>query len=67
MEEKRMVVELAWAYSEPIPPNASLTDLFWLNYGYEMAEQNLPWKEDPKKAEWMQDLAWNRAMSKELR
>lgn len=61
MEEKRCVIELSWEYSIEVPANADGMTLFWHNYGYEMAEQCLPWETSYERAACMQDMAWNRA------
>lgn len=61
MEEKRCVIDLSWEYSIEVPANADGMTLFWHGYGYEMAEQCLPWETSYERAVCMQDMAWNRA------
>lgn len=64
MEEKRCVIELSWEYSIELPADADGMTLFWHGYGYEMAEQCLPWKTSYERATCMQDMAWNRAQQR---
>lgn len=57
-EEKELVRALVAVYA--VKP-ATESDMQAWNAHAENAEQELPWRDDPARAAWLQDVAWRAA------
>ena len=57
-DEKELVRRLVEVYAWK-PINES--EISAWNAHAENVEQDLPWRDDPKQAEWLQDVAWRAA------